>query len=424
MQAQGNFSLTLNNTIHTFPSGRLLRFTEDHPVTLLWKIDGGELASTVTFGIQVQPIQQGWFGFAVSPDGSMLGKRAIVASRSSIAPNQKPVIGEWYLTQRSQAGVIPVPPLNVLTSNASTEFTPDGKITMLFSLPSSIGLQLLPDSITTFIYASGPPPSESGALTYHDRTGKARVELAKTSPPGSQVLLGDTEPSSTSRPVVLAIHGILMGVSFLILAPVGSTFALPQLRKRWVKWDKSTIPPHTLVHRLVQGTLTVAVIIASILGWAVLATPSNTSVHSGIGVVVFILLLIQVALGVLRSLASASAGSGRSGIPSATQTRLSLLKKPFGLTHRWTGRALYALGAANVFVGIATTNAGEGWMLTAAIVGAMGFVFYFTTWVLEKWSNDTLIAVSVPVSRATSMPTRGENTLCDTIQPGSSMEKP
>lgn len=177
----------------------------------------------------------------------MLGKRAIVASRSSIAPNQKPVIGEWYLTQRSQAGVIPVPPLNVLTSNASTEFTPDGKITMLFSLPSSIGLQLLPDSITTFIYASGPPPSEctcpcsfpslfpflsllpssffpslpshlpsatlAGALTYHDRTGKARVELAKTSPPGSQVLLGDTEPSSTSRPVVLAIHGILMGVS-------------------------------------------------------------------------------------------------------------------------------------------------------------------------------------------------------------------
>jgi Eukaryotic cytochrome b561 len=274
------------------------------------------------------------------------GSLEMVGSNAAIAfvdpKTNKPKIADYFLQAATAEGVQENTKQHFNSSDA--DVTADGTVMGLFIRPMATDVSNGP---TKAIWAMGHKVSSSKSLSQHSRASRASSTIdlslrASTS--------GASEVGYSSK---LNVHAWLMGVSWLILVPIGI------LTMRFFK----TYNPATFqIHRAIMTLSFVAIVIAYALGLAE-GSRSETA-HLVVGSVAFALASLQIVGGVFRP---------QKGKP---------LRNVFYILHSWMGRMAFVLAAVNIFIGLRILKpatvyyvlAGLALFITAVVFGFFSFL--------------------------------------------------
>lgn len=270
----------------------------------------------------------------------MVGTNAAIAYANSSGDGAR--IEDYFLAARSTTGVQIEGRQKFSSSDA--EVTAAGEVRGLFVRPLGNGVSVGP---TNAIWAIGPKVSAPDALERHGTRASAEIDLSETS--------GDV----VSRSVLstgLKVHGALMSLSWVALAPAGA------LAMRFLKrFNPATFQGH-------RGLMVTAVLVA-VAAYILGLVKGNRGhiAHLVIGSIVLGLAFLQVLGGAFRP-------------EKGTE------KRPiFNMLHGWSGRVVLVLAAVNLYLGLAAADA-VWWLylLMSLGVGLWVVVFLVLQFVLAR----------------------------------------
>ncbi|KAA8495244.1 Protein Skeletor, isoforms D/E [Porphyridium purpureum] len=294
----------------------------------------GEL--DMAFSMAPSSGETGWvaLGFAET-SGVMVGADAIIALRmadGSISTE------DYAMNSRSSSGVQPAGRQALsLAESIFNEST--GNIVTRFR--RSIGS--VTPTAAALLLAKGPASVSSTTLRQHNfRTGLV-LDLESSA---SEPIL----PNRRSNYSAFVAHAVLMGLAWIILVP----WAIFMPRVLHFK-DPLWFNLHRALNLFVTCMVLSAFVVALVYG-----TRTETA-HLVIGCIVFGLLVLQIAGGLLR----ADKGSAR--------------RTAWRMAHVLSGRVLELLAVANVFIGMSIFGGvGWGWYLAVGLViGLLIFVYVY-----------------------------------------------
>ncbi|KAL7275457.1 hypothetical protein RUND412_001585 [Rhizina undulata] len=165
-------------------------------------------------------------------------------------------------------------------------------------------------------------------------------------------------PPMTRETKILIAHGTMMGVTFVILLPLGAAF-ISLINRR--------LSNAVATHRVVQifGSLLIVIGFALGVWYSDVQHTHYTHSHQYLGTVILGLVFLQITLGIFHH-----------STYLKTQAR-SL----WSHGHIWLGRSVIILGIVNGGLGLQLAGAGEDWFITYSIIAvavcASYAFFYF-----------------------------------------------
>jgi DOMON domain/Eukaryotic cytochrome b561 len=307
-----------------------------------WNLSDSEI-DTLFSG---NPKKGGWIGFGWGRD-KMVGANAAVAFLNSSGTAD---VYDYYLADKSSAACVVANKQGI--SKKEAEVLPDGTILARFVRPRDTNIQ---NSSTYAIWANGPGVSGGTTLKEHSGSSYATglINLATTSATGNETV----QVSAIST--ALKVHGVLMAVAWLLLAPLGIFF---------MRHLKKFNPVAFQVHRGLMVTAFVVAVVSFIIG--VIKKTSERgllSLHLGLGVVAGVLAILQIIGGIFR--------------PQKATRRRPL----FNLLHGWSGRIAVVLAVIDIFIGLKLAKAKALlYILTAAVVALWTALFVVFSVFLRK----------------------------------------
>jgi hypothetical protein len=326
---------------------------------------------------------EGWVSFGVSPKGKMIGGEVIIAKTDQPASSTNPA---KYSMAGESAEAISLMDAQTLI-DATWEQTNGQTILRYTKLLQEDGeIAIDPESTNTFIFAAG----QSNEFADHgSNVGRVILDsLTKCVADGSSGAAGDevnnsaTEAAETRTMNLWAFHGILMGVAWAILIPIGIGCSLL----------RSLIPGNGLwfkLHMFSNGTA--FLLMTAAFGVAVYNTNQDDDdhfdgPHKAIGLAVYLVCFFQVLAGIFRPhLPKQAAPSDKSDSTdeedpkenkdSAPQLpQKSLPRRIFEIGHRIVGLTLLGLAWYNCYTGIEemVESYGEYYNKTAVLWGFVG----------------------------------------------------
>ncbi|KAI0564420.1 Cytochrome b561/ferric reductase transmembrane [Gracilaria domingensis] len=307
----------------------------------------------------------GYAGFGWGYSSMTPGNAAVVYKTGDDSAE----IDDYQLSQRNTAGVQPNTNQGLTNTAAFVEgefvigrFTRKLSITDLPSIPS--------EGETNAIWSIGARPESPTSLIQHATEGVATINLSS----------GSSTSSGSRTSAFFIVHGVFMGLSWLLFAPT----AIITMR-----YFKKYNPVAFQIHRGLNGTVVILVIVAYFMG---IARGNRVErAHLIIGSILFSLTVLQGLGGLLRPQKSAPA------------------RKPWYFGHAFVGSVASGLGIANVFLGIAViTDRGSnarGWYAVAGVVVAIvvllhiilsAFPHRFPTYIEGDSESETNLKNAVP----------------------------
>lgn len=290
-------------------------------VSVYWNFDeDNERLETLFAGTPDEGGYVGW-GWGSS---QMVGTNAAIAYAGE---GGEAVIEDYFLESRSSAGVQIAGNQNFTESEA--DVNDDGVVMGFFVRP----LEGITRGDTDAVWAVGPPVSAPDALSQHSRTNRATgtIDLSQTS--------ASSGTGSVGLATVWKVHGALMGIAWIGLAPLAIT-----AMRYFKKFNPATFQFH-------RGAMVAAFIIALVAYIIGVSRGSRTErAHLAIGSLVLILGLGQVVGGTLR--------------PDKGTDRRPL----FNIGHAWLGRIAFVLAAVNVYIGLRIAEASRGLYILVGLV--------------------------------------------------------
>jgi len=239
---------------------------------------------------------------------------------------------------------------------------------------------------TGIIYAIGPQPASETALGMHTDARAVPVALGLMAQPQSLQQFSDSGAGfldPAMRPVVVAIHAIVMFLTWFVLIPLSILFATPALRSRWFSSDMYSNPRYTLAHKISAGFALAMLVVGYATGYFLLATGAFP-VHFWMGTLVAFLVLLQSAFGWWRSAVRPTnmpvRGDGKpaEGLSRAASRyhRSWSAKNRHNISsmHAWLGRIIWVLSVATIFTGFDAAGYEDVWLYFGGIMTAMGFL--------------------------------------------------
>ncbi|GKY97937.1 hypothetical protein MPSEU_000751700 [Mayamaea pseudoterrestris] len=276
--------------------------------TLTDGLDMREVVNPSTGTISVQFVYQGeaWVGFGVNPDGEMVGGDAVIGLPDEGSVQQYDLKGE---------GISFVTPWTTQTLLNASVTQQDGVTTMTFTMPLLNEGQnpIAASGPNTFLYAIG----SSNELGYHRQRHAFTIDNALQScdtttgvtptyafsssaigdSSGSSGASDESEQESLRTRRLWMAHGLLMTISWGILAPVAIGCSV--LRKA-LGGGGTWFVLHSNLNTLVFLTTTAGFAIAVYVLTKEGDKPFSEERHNKLGLVVFLLLFIQVMTGWFR----------------------------------------------------------------------------------------------------------------------------
>ncbi|KAG8371627.1 hypothetical protein BUALT_Bualt13G0107900 [Buddleja alternifolia] len=279
------------------------------------------------------PNRNAYIGMGFSPDGNMVGSRAIVGWVGADATTD---MKKYFLGGRSSDLVTTEPPNQGLLQIGNTSMVvQSNQIYMAF--------QLISDSPSTrLIYSVGQvgrlPSGSNFQLSEHQDMISTSLNFGT-----GQFQTQDSPQASLKRS-----HGLLNMLGWAILLPIGAIIA------RYMRnWDPIWFYSHAVVQSIgfILG-------LSGVICGLVLENRLNVSVsrHKGLGIFILVLGCLQVIAILAR--------------PKKT----AKVRKYWNWYHSGVGRLLIFLAAINVFYGIHLGNAGSGWNAGFAAVLVILFI--------------------------------------------------
>ncbi|KAK4483027.1 hypothetical protein RD792_010203 [Penstemon davidsonii] len=280
------------------------------------------------------PNTNAYIGIGFSPDGNMVGSRAMVSWVGADGTTQT---RKYFLGGQTPNQVTIEPSNQVLQVSNSTMIVQSNNLYLAF--------QLIIDRPTTrLLYAIGqqgrlPSSAQTPQLSQHNDMISTTINYAT-----GQFQTERSRPQANLR----RTHGLLNMLGWAILMPIGAMVA------RYMRqWD----PVWFYSHALIQSSAFILGLSGVICG-LVLENRLSASVsrHKGIGITVLVLGCLQV-IAIL-----------------ARPDKESKVRKYWNWYHFGVGRVLIFLAAVNVFYGIHLGNAGSGWNVGFAVVLVILFI--------------------------------------------------
>ena len=367
-------TLNIQNQSYTFQHQQSLNLGQT-PLTLYWSLNG----TSVRFAVKTVPPPQGWVGLGFNKQGRMTPANAVIALK--VRNSQVAQVLSYRLASHQPSGVQPTP--SSAMTNPLAEYNPDGSVVMAFSMdiasePALSSQYGVPSGL---IYAIGPQPAATTALTQHTQYGSAQIGLAG----GFK-----TQSDNSERSYIILLHAMLMAVAWLVIAPIASFFASPNIRRRFFPKDTSSNPRYTRMHRVLMFSVVIFASLGFLIGYAFIGTRTFI-VHFAIGTAVLVLMVFQATLGFWRTriLSATPPTSGLDRFAKINKNGLSAV-------HAWTGRVTWMLAAVNVYFGLqaAPDIFDAFWTVAAGIATALGVAFFLAGplarfW-LKSYSNGTV----------------------------------
>ncbi|KAL7423278.1 hypothetical protein Q5752_002578 [Cryptotrichosporon argae] len=240
-----------------------------------------------------------------------------------------------------------------LSSNTTQTFSNTTQTTITFSLPTNTSLSTAALNATNLIYAysSKNPKSKStsASIVEHDSVGILQLALLANLTTSSAAVQSSSGTSGSSSKVLVAhvACGALVAFCVFPLGAVVPRFARGMTNRRW--WFP--------MHGINQGILGLGLVIVT-FGLGLTFGGSINSTHRKLGVALFVLSILQSALGVFTHYY----------IPDYRTTRFTMATESgrglSNYTHMWLGTAVIILGWVTVWYGLAQewTLRGHGQM--------------------------------------------------------------
>ncbi|RKP09584.1 hypothetical protein THASP1DRAFT_22599 [Thamnocephalis sphaerospora] len=356
-------ALMVNNVRHFFS-----KTVTTNMFTLYWKVDAN--SESATFAVQPSSgSRPGWIGFGFSRDGAMANSHAIVAAQDAAGAV---TIMEYDITAASSSGLRPVAAANRLTSNVTTSFAADQPVTLMFTqrLSAAVpGLTLSPEARSNLIYAVGARPPARGSIGVHSAREMVSLALQNAKGDDSAPVAVVVTDGSSSTSFMLA-HGVLMGLSWLVLVPMGMVFGSPVLRRRMFPKNRTGNPPFTLAHRLTQFIAFAMITAAFIIG---LTQLGGGSIHGLLGIITYSILCLQIGIGIAR-VAFVKPVKPK----SAVERFFKPLKQKLVRSHAVLGQLIWLLAVVTIVLGFGLASAHIAIYVASGIlagIGAFAFIW-------------------------------------------------
>ncbi|TYI73069.1 hypothetical protein E1A91_D07G104700v1 [Gossypium mustelinum] len=304
-----------------------LHFIYDSPITTL----------SVAF-VATPPKSGGWIAWAINPKATgMVGSQALVAYKNSTTG--VPVVRTYDIS--SYSSIVPKDLSFAVWDKTTAESRSDGSLVIFAKI-----------KVTADLAASGKINQFAAA----NLQSKGTLDLKNGHTSGSSG--GDTTIKKKN------IHGILNGVSWGILFPLGAMIA------RYIRAFESADPAWFYLHMLCQ----ISGYAIGVAGWGTglkLGSESPGIMYSGhrnIGIALFVLATVQIFALFLR--------------PKKDHK----YRFYWNIYHHGVGYAVLVLGILNVFKGFDILNPDRKWKLAYMIIiialGAISFLLEAITWVV------------------------------------------
>jgi len=260
----------------------------------------------------------GWIAFGFSPGSGMVGSTVVLASATIDG-------GVFWLNSKSVEGVQPTDVVDPFDADSIEYESSDGW--------STIRVRTVPNSVDI--------ESDASLLAaYHKQTS----DLAQHEPSDRQAFIvnfesGDVQASDDSIKGDHEAHGILMGIAWAFLIPLGAfVAAFGKPRKKKIKGDPSVVQEKTsslwfIAHICLQLVGLVLTIPGTIIAFVNFDTRSDLA-HRQIGIAV-------IAIGFFQPVNAAFKPR-----PEAK------LRSVWTFIHVWVGRGVVVLGIVNVYLGM------------------------------------------------------------------------
>ncbi|KAG4137822.1 hypothetical protein ERO13_D07G095500v2 [Gossypium hirsutum] len=321
-----------------------LHFTYDSPIATL----------SVAF-VATPPKSGGWIAWAINPKATgMVGSQALVAYKNSTTG--VPVVRTYDIS--SYSSIVPKD-LSFAVWDKTAESRSDGSLVIFAKI--KVTADLAASGKINQVWQAGPGVGDGGMLVKHEFAA-ANLQSKGT----LDLKNGDTSGSSRGDTTIKKknIHGILNGVSWGILFPLGAMIA------RYIRAFESADPAWFYLHMLCQ----ISGYAIGVAGWGTglkLGSESLGIMYSGhrnIGIALFVLATVQIFALFLR--------------PKKDHK----YRFYWNIYHHGVGYAVLVLGILNVFKGFDILNPDRKWKLAYMIIiialGAISFLLEAITWVV------------------------------------------
>jgi uncharacterized membrane protein len=205
-------------------------------------------------------------------------------------------------------------------------------------LQSSAQLQSGPVAL---LYARGS--STDGELVEHGSKGSASIDFEED----GAVAGAAAEVEAAQEPSLARVHGWFMAACFGLLMPLGIGVA---------RVGKKAEPWWYYSHIALQLTAAGLMVAGCVMGFLIRGGSSRFSTHRALGITLIVALATQMLLGIARP------------------GKASHLRRTWNLAHWWNGRAVLAIGIANVYVGLTEVYQGDttgGVIAFSVVLGAV-----------------------------------------------------
>jgi DOMON domain len=252
----------------------------------------GTIAVEFTFN------EEGWVAFGTSPTGKMIGGEVVIAKPSEPVSSTNP--GKYAMSGK-RLDAVTLMDAQTLTNASWTQANGQTILRYTKRLKEEGELEIFPDGSNTFIFAAGV----SNDFADHGlRFGKVTLSsLEKCIVPGHNVsstqgsnAAGSDTVDSSSAANLWALHGILMGVAWAVLVPIGVGCSLVR-----------SILPVRLVWFQLHKIANVAAFLlqTAAFGMAVYMTSQDNDghfqgTHKSVGLAVYLVSFVQVLSGFFR----------------------------------------------------------------------------------------------------------------------------
>ncbi|KAH0602266.1 uncharacterized protein H6S33_009876 [Morchella sextelata] len=175
---------------------------------------------------------------------------------------------------------------------------------------------------------------------------------------------------------VLIAHGVIMGVTFVLLFPFGAAL---------IRLLNNRVPNALALHRGVQIFNLILAFIGMTMGvWRSSMTGTQwRSYHQVMGIIIVCLLPLQGVLGQMHH----------------RQFLITGTRSAWSYAHIWFGRIVIILGIVNGGIGLGPelANASRGWVITYLVVVAIMAALYALFYLLKERSREVRRQKSIPL---------------------------
>jgi len=329
--------------------------------TMFWTLPDGSSIAEIAYQFWTD---NGWIGAGFSPDGNMANSQVLIGwFHSNGGEVHEYQVGDHELgSLANKIGIVGTP--TILTNNGRAVITYNRTVN------NSIGaIPIYPKALNYMVYGwSSSTPTGTSDVSQHDEEHAFKVSLTT----GAVAAVSE---GWMTRDTGKKVHGVLMGLTFILIFPLGVVIA---------RYLKPVRPPLWFeLHRALQWAGVVLSTFAFVVAINVLSTDTYKT-HRVIGIIAMALVFWQPLNTFIRP------HPPKQGEPISNERRI------WNLVHHWSGRVCVVLGIINVYIGLVdVVKADHAYTI---VVSIFLFVLFLVgaTLSFHKWEVKTEEKTRVP----------------------------